>query len=86
MYIFSDHRLYQKHLKKAASNFFKSRELDIAMQLIMENLPFKGTLFALYAIVWIWGLIGNFSILENIFFEKQNGSFLTFPKIIITYI
>ena len=58
-------------MKKAAYTFFKSRELDIAMQLIMDNLPFKGTLFALYGIVWIWGLIGNFSILEIYFLKNK---------------
>lgn len=68
-------------MKKAGSDYMISIEWDNAMKKIMENLPFKGTLFALYGIVWIWGLIGNFSITEIILFEKQNGMFMFFPKI-----
>ena len=48
-------------MMKAISDYLISLELDLAIQGILTNLPVKITLFALYEIIWIWGLIGNVS-------------------------
>ena len=50
-------------MMKAISDYLISLELDLAIQGILTNLPVKITLFALYGIIWIWGLIGNVSCL-----------------------
>ena len=62
-------------MKRVTSNFYKSIELDGAIQEILDNLPLKITLFALYGIVWIWGLIGNFSCFKIYIIRTTKGKF-----------
>ena len=63
--------MYKKYMKKYMKNYMKSIEFDKAIQGILDNLPVKGTLFALYGIVWIWGLAGNFPLSRNIIWKTK---------------
>ena len=65
-------------MKKAASDYLISIALDNAIQGILDNLPFKITLFALYGIVWIWGLAGEFSYFQKHYLNNKIKSYTHF--------